>query len=266
MSLKKTIANYFDDEKGNAKGEAFLEYFISVLILINVLAIILESYQSIYTKYKFVFTFIELFSIIIFSTEYIIRIWVSDLIYPKLSPTKARLKYIFSFMGIVDLASILPFYLPFIVTLDLRIIRLLRLFRLLRVLKLNRNFKSLAVIRSVIVKTKNEILVSAILVFILLIIASTLMFYIENKAQPEAFENIGQALWWAVATLTTVGYGDIYPITGLGKVMSAVIALLGIGFVALPTGIISSAYIEEIRNLKKSQQCFCPHCNKEIIE
>lgn len=266
MSFKKSIANYFDDEKGNAKGEALLEYFIAILILINVLAIILESYKSIYTTYKSIFQLLELFTIIVFSIEYVIRIWVSDLIYPHLSPTKARLKYALSFMGIVDLASILPFYLPFIMTLDLRIIRLLRLFRLLRVLKLNRNFKSLAVIRSVIIKTKNEILVSAILVFILLIIASTLMFYIENKAQPEAFENIGQALWWAVATLTTVGYGDIYPITGLGKIMSAFIALLGIGFVALPTGIISSAYIEEIRKQKKTEKCICPHCNKEITE
>ncbi|QCE42660.1 ion transporter [Psychroserpens sp. NJDZ02] len=264
MSLKKKIAKYFDDEKGNAKGEDLLDYFISVLILINVLAIILESYKEIYTTYKTFFTLLELFTIIVFSIEYVVRVWVSDLIYPTLSPTRARLKYVFSFMGLVDLASILPFYLPFIVTLDLRIVRLLRLFRLLRVLKLNRNFKSLAVIRSVIVKTKNEILVSAILVFILLIIASTLMFYIENKAQPEAFENIGQSLWWAVATLTTVGYGDIYPITGLGKIMSAVIALLGIGFVALPTGIISSAYIEEIRSQKQSEKCVCPHCHKEI--
>ncbi|QXP59109.1 ion transporter [Olleya sp. HaHaR_3_96] len=264
MSLKKSIAKYFDDEKGNAKGEDLLDYFISILILINVLAIILESYKEIYTSYKAFFTVLELFTIIVFSFEYVIRVWVSDLISPELSPTRARLKYIFSFMGIVDLASILPFYLPFIVSLDLRIIRLLRLFRLLRVLKLNRNFKSLAVIRSVIVKTKNEILVSAILVFILLIIASTLMFYIENKAQPEAFENIGQALWWAVATLTTVGYGDIYPITGLGKIMSAFIALLGIGFVALPTGIISSAYIEEIRSQKQATKCVCPHCHKEI--
>ncbi len=264
MSLKKKIALYFDDERGNTVGDVLLEHFISTLIIINVIAIILESYNGIYDQYHLFFTYLEFFSIIFFTIEYVIRVWIADMIYPELSATKARLKYMTSFMGLIDLISILPFYLPFILKIDLRIVRVLRLFRLLRILKLNRHFKSLRIIRSVIVKTKNEIIVTAFLVFILLILASTLMYNIENKAQPDAFQNIGQALWWAVATLTTVGYGDIYPITGLGKLMSAVIALLGIGFVALPTGIISSAYIDEIRKSKAQEKCFCPHCNNEI--
>ncbi|WP_299885621.1 ion transporter [uncultured Lacinutrix sp.] len=265
MSLKKKVFLYFDDEKGNTFGDVFIEHFISTLIIINVIAIILESYNSIYIEYKSFFTYLEIFSIIFFTIEYVIRIWVADLIYSELSKTKARLKYITSFIGVIDLVSILPFYLPFIIKIDLRIVRVLRLFRLLRILKLNRHFKSLRIIRSVITKTKNEIIVTAFLVFILLILASTLMYNIENRAQPDAFQNIGEALWWAVATLTTVGYGDIYPITGLGKIMSAIIALLGIGFVALPTGIISSAYIDEVRKSKAQEKCICPHCNKEII-
>ncbi|MGG6229537.1 ion transporter [Tenacibaculum sp. SDUM215027] len=265
MMIKQKVTLLFDDEKGNLKGDKLVEYFISWLIIINMVAIVLESYPEINTAYAYYFNILEVFSIIIFTLEYFIRVWIADIIHPNLKPAKARLKYITSFMGLVDLISILPFFLPYIVKIDLRILRTLRLFRLLRLLKLKRYFKSLSIIKSVLVKTKNEILVTIFLVFILLVLASTLMYNIEKTAQPEAFQNIGQAMWWAVATLTTVGYGDIYPITGIGKILSAFIALLGIGIVALPTGIISSAYIEEVRKLRvKTEQCNCPHCGKEI--
>ena len=263
MKIKQSVYLLFDDEKGNKKGDKFIEYFIFGLIITNVIAIILESYQEINLKYHNAFYLLEFFSIIIFSIEYLIRIWISDLAYPKLSATKARIKYITSFIGLIDLLSILPFYLPFILKIDLRVIRTLRLLRLLRILKLNRHFKSLKLIGSVFKKTKNDILVTIFIVLILLTLASTLMYNIENKAQPEAFSNIGQAFWWSVATLTTVGYGDIYPITGLGKLLSGIIALLGIGIVALPTGIISSAYIEEIQGNKKHT---CPKCKTVFKE
>ncbi len=264
MSFKKNVFLLFDEEKGNKKGDVFVEYFISTLILLNIVCIFLESYKSIKAEYKDLFYTFEAFSIAIFSIEYLIRIWIADLNFPKLSPTKARLKYIFSFLGLIDLASILPFYLPYFFKIDLRVVRILRLLRLLRLLKLNRHSKSLKVIGKVLKNTKSDILVTIFMVFILLILASTLMYSIENDAQPEAFENIGQALWWAIATLTTVGYGDIYPITGLGKFLSGIIALLGIGIVALPTGIISSAYIEEVQKQKKT--CTCPNCGTKIID
>lgn len=262
MSLKEKVFSLVDEKRGNNKGDYFIEYFISGLILVNVIAIFLESYKSINQEYGTLFYTIEFFSIIVFSIEYLIRVWVADLQYPNLSPFRAKLKYIFSFLGIVDLLSILPFYLPYLMKVDLRVMRVLRLLRLLRLLKLNRHFKSFQLIGKVLINTKNDILVTVFMVFILLILASTLMYNIENKAQPEAFNNIGQALWWAVATLTTVGYGDIYPVTGLGKLLSSVIALLGIGIVALPTGIISSAYIDEVQ--KNKEVCECPHCGKKI--
>ncbi|WP_299618080.1 ion transporter [uncultured Tenacibaculum sp.] len=262
--IKQKVALLFDDERGNLKGDKLLEHFISWLIIVNMFAIVLESYKDIQEAYSNFFNLLELFSITIFSLEYILRIWIADVSYQGLSKGKARLKYMTSFMGIVDLVAILPFFLPYFIKVDLRILRTLRLFRLLRLLKLKRYFKSLSVIKNVILKTKNEIIVTIFLVFILLILASTLMYNVEKHAQPDAFENIGQAMWWAVATLTTVGYGDIYPITGMGKILSAFIALLGIGIVALPTGIISSAYIEEVRKLKTKEQQCCPHCGKEI--
>lgn len=264
MSLKTKIAALFDNEKGNAKGELILEKFISGLIILNAFIIILESYHEIQSEYAIYFKIFEIFSISIFTIEYIIRIWIADILYNTKNSFKGRLKYMVSFMGIIDLIAILPFFLPFVIKIDLRILRLLRLFRLLRLLKLNRYFKSLRIISSVIKKTKSEIMVTIFLVLILLTLASTLMYHIEKEAQPDAFKNIGQALWWAIATLTTVGYGDIYPITGMGKFLSAIIALLGIGIVALPTGIISSAYIEEIRLHKKEENCTCPHCGKKL--
>lgn len=260
MSFKKRVYLLLDEDIGNQKGDGLVHYFIAGLIIINVITLFLESYNSINDQYGAVFKIIELVSIIIFSLEYIIRLWVADYAFPKAGPIKSRLKYIFSFMGLVDLLSILPFYLPYVIKIDLRVIRILRLFRLLRLFKLNRHSKSLRIIVSVFKKTKNDILVTVFLVSFLLIMAATLMYDIENEAQPEAFANIGEALWWSVATLTTVGYGDIYPITGLGKLLSGVIALLGIGIVALPTGIISSAYIEEVQNRNKITQC--PHCGK----
>jgi len=232
MSLKQNIFLLLDDEKGNKKGDYFVEYLISGLILLNVIAIFLESYKSINEKYSALFYGIELVSIIIFSMEYVLRVWVADLQYPTLSPLKARLKYIFSFLGLVDLFSILPFYLPFVITMDLRVMRVLRLLRLLRLLKLNRHSKSLQLIGKVLKNTRNDILVTVFMVFILLVLASTLM------------------------------YSYIYPITGLGKLLSGVIALLGIGIVALPTGIISSAYIEEVQKNKKT--CVCPKCGEQI--
>lgn len=260
--IKEKIYHLIDVEKGNQKGDFFVSYFIFGLIILNVITLFLESYQNIFEAYKKVFWIIEVVSIIIFSIEYLLRIWTADMLHENLSPFKARLKYIFSFMGIVDLMAILPFYLPYIIKIDLRVIRVLRLFRLLRILKLSRHHRSLQIISTVVRKSKGDIFTTIFITAILLILSSTLMFHIENQAQPDQFTDIGQALWWATATLTTVGYGDIYPVTGLGKALSAVIALLGIGIVALPTGIISSAYIQEVQYRKEDQSC--PHCGKTI--
>lgn len=264
MSFKSNIYHLLDEERGNQKGDVLVHYFISGLIIVNVFTLFLESYEDINDQYGDLFKAIEFFSITIFSLEYLLRLWVADYAFPKAGPIKSRLKYIFSFMGIIDLLSVLPFYIPFIIKIDLRVLRILRLFRLLRLFKLNRHSKALRLIVTVFKKTKSDILVTVFIVSFLLIMAATLMYNIENEAQPDAFSDIGEALWWSVATLTTVGYGDIYPITGLGKLLSGVIALLGIGIVALPTGIISSAYIEEIQS--RNRKTHCPHCKKSLNE
>ncbi len=244
MFTKQKINHYLNDNVTFLKG-------MHILIVLNVFALILASYQEIALKFGTFFYWFEMVSVIIFTVEYVLRIWSSE----------KRLKFIFSPFGLIDLLAILPFYLPFLFAFDLRILRVLRLFRMLRVLKLGRYSKSLQLINDVLKDTKSELLTTVFVAFVLLVFSSTLMYYVEHDAQPEQFANIGNSLWWAIATLTTVGYGDVYPITALGKFLSAIIALIGIGFVALPTGIISSAFIEKVKDSKQNNGK-CPHCGK----
>ncbi len=234
----------------------FVIKFIYILIIINVIALILESYQELREQFGTLFQWIEIFSVLIFTIEYILRLWVADLDKEK---KNSRINFFFSPLGLIDLFAILPFYLPMLFTIDLRVIRILRLLRLLRIFKLGRFSKSLKTISEVLKETKTDLITTIFVAFILLVISSTLMYYVESDAQPEKFASIGHSFWWSVATLTTVGYGDVYPVTGLGKLLSAIIALIGIGFVALPTGIISSAFVEKIQP-KKEKSCTCPNC------
>jgi len=240
--------------------------FIYGLIILNVITLILESYKELRASFSDYFYYFEVFSVIVFSIEYLLRLWTSDLHKTyKGPPLKKRLKFVFSTLGLIDLIAILPFYLPFIFPFDLRILRILRLFRLLRIFKLGRYSKSLNTLISVLKSTKSELAITGLVAFILLVLSSTIMYYFENEVQPEKFASIGHSFWWAIATLTTVGYGDVYPITAMGKVMSGIIALIGIGFIALPTGIISSAFIEKVQeNKKKINSYICPKCGTEV--
>jgi voltage-gated potassium channel len=256
--MKKKVSNFIN-------YNTYFIKFIYALIVLNIAALILESYQELNARYAAVFYYFEVFSVAIFTVEYFIRIWVSD---KTKEDKRERLNFAFSTLGIIDLIAIIPFYLPFIFPFDLRIVRILRLFRLLRIFKLSRYSKSLKTIKYIFKETKAELSITIFVTFVLMILSSTLMYYIEHDDQPEQFASIGDAFWWSVATLTTVGYGDVYPVTGLGKLLSGIIALIGIGFVALPTGIISSAFIEKIQTDKKlkeeKKECNCPHCGKNI--
>lgn len=255
--MKKKVYNFIN------KNSQF-QHFIYSLIILNVLSLILASYKEIYNEKVLIFENFELFSVVVFSIEYLLRLWTTDLDFKEGSYLLKKTKFAFSTFGLIDLFAILPFYLPLIFPFDLRVLRILRLFRLLRVFKLGRLSKSLQTITNVLKEAKSELTITVFVAFIMLILSSTLMYYAENEAQPEKFENIGKSLWWSVCTLTTVGYGDIYPVTGLGKILSSIIALIGIGFVALPTGIISSGFMRKIQENKiektENQKCKCPNC------
>ena len=259
--LKQRLFDIIEKDDQNNKVSRYFDIFISSLIFINIIFIILESFEEL-KDYNHYFEIVETITVIIFSIEYFLRLWTSDLLFPHLGKVKARFRFIFSFLGFIDLIAIMPFYLPFFFTIDLRMLRIMRLARLLRIFKLNRYSKSLNLIGRVLRQKKDELSATIFITLILLLFASTLMYYIEHAEQPEAFSNIIETFWWAIATLTTVGYGDVYPITGWGRFLGGVIAVLGIGIVALPTGILSSAFLDELNHSKEDHNC--PHCGKKI--
>lgn len=251
---------------GDIQSKIF-DWSLVILISLNVLSVILESFPNIKQEYgKFFYSF-ETISVTIFTVEYILRLWTSDLKYPRNHKIASIVVFIFSGMAIIDFLAILPFYLPML-SIDLRILRILRLARIFRIFKLGRYSTSLQLITRVLRRSKNDILVTVFITLLLMILASALMYYIENPAQPEKYPNIVASAWWTIVTLTTVGYGDVYPITTLGKVLGGIIALLGIGLVALPTGIISSGFMEEIRIRNHTEENFkkmiCPHCGTTL--
>ncbi|MBI9010957.1 MAG: ion transporter [Clostridiales bacterium] len=262
QQLKKRVFEVIEKAEYGDKASKYFDLGIILLIVLNTIAIVLESYNTIFIRYESQFKIFEFVSVVIFSMEYILRLWTADLKYKTLSNLKSRRKFAFSFMALIDLFAILPFYLPMILPIDLRFLRMVRITRLMRVLKINRYSKALTTIFRVISRKKEELLATVFVMGFVILISATLMYYFENEIQPEVFPNIISSLWWAIATLTTVGYGDVYPVTFIGKVLASVIAVSGIGLVALPTGIISSGFVDELG--QKPEGIECPHCNTKI--
>ena len=212
------------------------------LIALSVLSIILESFSGIYVRWRFLFQTFEIITVVVFSVEYLLRIWTADLLYPE--SKHPRVKYFFSIMALIDLLAILPFYLPFIAAdlRFLRMMRLFRLFRLLRVFKLGRYFDALQVIFRVIRTSGPRLVMSVVICFFIILFSAIVMYTVEYPVQPKEFPNVIASLWWAICTLTTVGYGDVYPVTAVGKIFASVISLVGIGIIAIPTGIIAAGF------------------------
>ena len=254
-------------EVGKNLPSRIFDVFIIIMIILTLITVIAETFD-IPSFWQDIFNKFEIVSVIVFTVEYILRVWTADLLHPELSPLRARLKYIVSFMAIIDLLAILPFYLPFFIKIDLRALRALRVIRLLRVFKINRYTSALSTIAQVFKNKASQLISSMLVVGLLMIIASILMYNIESAAQPDKFANAFDALWWAIATLTTVGYGDVYPITVAGKILSIIIAILGIGMVAVPTGIITAGFSEVIDKQKSAEdnKKYCPYCGHKIDE
>jgi voltage-gated potassium channel len=261
--LKHKIYHLVEKGSHGSKLNLLFDYSIMTLIVLNVVALILDTVPIIKESAGKLFWIFEVFSVTVFTIEYGMRIYVSDMMCPSSNRFKSALKFIFSILGLIDLLAILPFYLPFLIKIDLRFLRVLRLMRFIRVFKINRYNNSLTLIYSVIKEKKSELAITGFVALLILLIASFLMFDIEGSVQPDKFPNMLSCLWWAIATLTTVGYGDVYPVTGMGKFLSAIIAVLGIGLIALPTGIISAGFIDKIGKSKQEHKK-CPHCGKEI--
>jgi voltage-gated potassium channel len=254
-----------DDD--NRAGKS-LDTFIIVLIAFNVLMIVLESEQTLAGPYGGWFRGFEYFSSIFFTIEYALRTWscVENPRFGAMGPVRGRLRYALTFFAVIDFVAIAPFYLPMLISLDLRFVRAIRLFRLFRLFKMGRYSTSIKFIVEVFRRRKEELAMTIFVVLIVLILAASLLYFVENGAQPEAFGSIPDAMWWGVITLTTVGYGDVYPITGLGRFLGAFIALIGVGMVALPAGLIASGFNEIIQEKagKISKMRNCPHCGYDL--
>ncbi len=212
----------------------FFSFFIQALILISIITFSVETIPDLKPQTRRILQSIELFCVVVFTMEYLLRIFVAD----------KKLKFICSFFGIIDLLAILPFYLSFGV--DLRSLRALRFLRLFRVLKLVRYNRAMNHFTRAIKSAKEEILLFIFITLILIYFSAVGIYYFENEAQPEHFSSIFDSLWWSIITLTTVGYGDVYPITVGGRVFTFFILMIGLGIVAIPTGIISSALTKSI--------------------
>ncbi|MCP4274097.1 MAG: ion transporter [Gammaproteobacteria bacterium] len=229
-------------------GQTINKFFV-VLILLNVAAVIIDSDPQYHRDYEELLISFEIFSVLIFSIEYLIRIFIAvEKDNPdKLSHLQLRLKYITSFVGVIDLLAILPFYLSAFTSMDLRFLRLMRI---LRLFKLSHYFKGLNFFLTVLKKESLSIGSAIFSMMILVIISASAMHNLEHQAQPEAFSSIPDAIWWAVVTMTTVGYGDITPITFGGKLLATFIMLLGVGVVALPAGILAARFGDELKTRK----------------
>lgn len=254
-----------DPQSGGADWD-WVDLVLLVLILLNVLAVILETVNSLQLRFGLAFWIFEVFSVSVFTIEYAARIWscTADTRYRQ--PILGRLRYVSSFGGVVDFIAIFPFYVTLAfpaATLDLRILRVLRLLRFARVLKLGRYSDSFGRMQRVIGARRGDLGVALAAVGVVLILASSAIYFVEVDTQPDVFSSIPAAMWWGISALTTVGYGDIAPVTPLGKFLGGIIQLLGIAIFALPAGIIAAGYEEESRRVPAGAG-ICKTCGRPL--
>lgn len=269
---RRRVAEIVEPARQGDRQSYGFDVFIIGLIAVNVLAMVLESVAALRELAAPAFHWIELVSVAAFTVEYLLRLWSAPELPGYERPVAGRARYAITPLLLVDLLAILPFYLP-LVGVDLRFLRALRLMRIFRVVKLARYFRAMQALQTAVVSRRAELTISLALLLLVLVIASSLLYYAEHGAQPEAFSSIPAAMWWGIATLTTVGYGDVYPVTGVGRFLGAIVAMLGIAMLALPTGILGSAFLEQLEERRAAAveddtaagaPARCPHCGKVI--
>ena len=264
--LKLYIYNLLDVNSHHV-GSRLVNGVIIVLILLNALSLLLGSIDEVRDTYGHYLKQFDHYSVLFFSAEYLLRMWTITCNPLYQGGIKGRIRFGLTGMQIIDLFAVMPYFLSF-VHVDLRVLRLLRVFRLLRIFKVTRYVSALSIVVTVLNRKRAELMITAVMLFFLLLIASTLMYYTEGNVQPESFSSIPETMWWSVITLSTVGYGDVYPITTLGRIIGGMIAVLGISFFAIPTGILTSGFNEVLQEhksgkLKQKADDTCPTCGKK---
>ena len=250
--------------EGDRPSHVF-DIVLITLITLNLLAIALETISPLGEQASGFFLVFEIVSVAIFTGEYLVRVWACTEDPAYAHPVMGRLRFAVQPLVLMDLVAIVPFYIPLVLTFDLRFVRSLRLLRVFRLVKITRYSESVGIIGTVLRSRRDALLSTLFVTFILLFMASVLMYLAEREAQPEGFSSIPAAMWWGMVTLTTVGYGDLAPATALGRILGAVVALFGIGLFALPAGILGSAFVDELearRSARRPQAC--PHCGEPI--
>ena len=241
-----------------------VQVFIFGLIILNVGATVAGTVDSIRAEYSPFLQAFEVFSVFVFTLEYVLRVWscVEDDAYSGV--LHGRLSFMKTFPAIIDLAAILPFYLS--TGLDLRSVRILRLLRIFRLAKAARYFPALRLFGQVFREKKEELVVTLTFLSMLLVMTSSLIYYAERHAQPEAFGSIPESFWWSIVTVTTVGYGDAYPVTPVGQVLGGIVALLGTGIGAIPAGLLASGFSEAMEETDEEESPIhhCPHCGAHL--
>lgn len=227
------------------------DFINAFAIVVNLAAVIMQTFSDLQEAYGGILVVAEKLTVWFFLVDYILRIWTAKFLHSELCEWRAIRRYACSFTGVVDLLSFLPDFLPVFFpsgTVAFRMIRIVRIFRLFRI---NAYYDSLSVITEVIVGKKQQLISSVFIILVLMVASSLCMYSLEHEAQPEIFSNAFSGIWWSASTLLTVGYGDIYPVTTLGKILGIVIAFLGVGMVAIPTGIISAGFVDQYTSIKR---------------
>lgn len=223
-------------------------------IILNLTVSILYTFEDMRMQYSTIFFSIEAVTVAFFCVDYMLRIWTAKYLFQNLSEPRAIRRYALSFTGIVDLLSFLPYYLPVFLPAGAVAFRLLRIARIFRLFRINAYYDSLNVITEVITGKKQQLLSSVFIILVLMAASSLCMYSLEHQAQPDVFKNAFSGIWWATSTLLTVGYGDIYPVTALGKIFGILITFLGVGMVAIPTGIISAGFVDQYSRIKRMNE------------
>lgn len=258
--IKNIVYEVLNSTKPESTSGKFFNHFFIWLVTLNILAVVLESVPSLST-YEIYFNYLNVFSVIVFSIEYIARLWAITSSKEFSDPIKGRVRYAFTFLALIDLIVIIPFYLPFI-GIDLRHARIVRLIRALRFFKQTRYFKAFKIIKTVLIQNKEALIITLSLMVVIIFLSGSMIYFFEYEHQPKAFSSIPESMWWSICTLTTVGYGDIYPISPMGKVVGSITAIMGIVFFAIPTAIFGAGFINALREQYPPHQKGCPHCGK----
>ena len=230
------------------------DFLNALCIIINLIVSILYTFDEIRNVCGPFLIAIEEITVIGFGIDYFLRLWTAKYLHPSASEKKALKKYALSFTGIVDLLSFLPYYLPIFFPSGAAVFRMFRIVRIFRLFRVTAYYDSLNVITEVIAGKKTQLISSVFIIAVLMLASSLCMYSLEHEAQPEVFKNAFSGIWWSASTLLTVGYGDIYPITALGKALSIIITFLGVGMVAIPTGIISAGFVEQYSQIKQRSE------------